>query len=67
MDSDPPLLHLHARLGGRRRRRGQETDAQAETARLDPEQSGGPSHHKLQSGLEEREGAGCSGGQLRSR
>lgn len=45
MDSDPPLLHLHARLGGRRRRRGQETDAQAETARLDPEQSGGPSHH----------------------
>lgn len=45
MDPHSPLLHLYARLGGRRRRRSQETDAQAEIARLDPEQSARPSHH----------------------
>ena len=47
VDADPPLLHLHACVGGRRGRRRQEADAKAEAAGVDSEQDPLLAHHQL--------------------
>lgn len=68
MDAYPALFHLHAHVGrGRGDRRKQAEDAQAEAARMDPEQAARAAHHQLQPGLAVRESPWRAGGQLCSR
>ena len=67
VDAHPPLLHLHARVGGWRRRWCQEADTKAEAAWVDSEQDPLLAHHQLQPKLARRQSPGSLGRQLCSR